>query len=201
MLLLGLVAAAGSLATTVLTTRAPGMNMRRVPLFAWSALVGSLGLLLVLPVVARRAGLHLRRLPLRPRRRSAATWAINDWIGFGFTQPATFVYAVPAFGFAAEVIAVASGRKLPMRGVIFTGIGLVGISAALGAMLQQPAQCLATSASLDSADWLGEVLPYGLFNLLPVLGGFIVISIGALACAAAAARGLSHRWCSACSAP
>ena len=49
-LLLGLVAAAGSLATTILTTRAPGMNMRRVPLFAWSALVGALGLLLVLPV-------------------------------------------------------------------------------------------------------------------------------------------------------
>jgi heme/copper-type cytochrome/quinol oxidase subunit 1 len=50
-LILGLVAAAGSLATTVLTTRAPGMNMRRVPVFSWSALVGALGLLLVLPAV------------------------------------------------------------------------------------------------------------------------------------------------------
>ena len=37
LLLGGLVAAAVSLTTSVLTTRAPGMNMRRVPLFAWSA--------------------------------------------------------------------------------------------------------------------------------------------------------------------
>jgi len=47
----GLVAAAGSIAVSVLTTRAPGMNMRRVPLFSWSALVYALGLLLALPVL------------------------------------------------------------------------------------------------------------------------------------------------------
>ena len=35
----GLTAVAVSLATSVLTTRAPGMNMRRVPLFSWSVLV------------------------------------------------------------------------------------------------------------------------------------------------------------------
>jgi heme/copper-type cytochrome/quinol oxidase subunit 1 len=29
--------------------------------------------------------------------------------------------------------------------------------------------------------WLSDVVPYALFNLLPVLGGFIVISLGALA--------------------
>ena len=36
---IGLTASAGSVATTVLTTRAPGMTMRRVPPFTWSALV------------------------------------------------------------------------------------------------------------------------------------------------------------------
>lgn len=35
----GLVAAAGTVAASVLTTRAPGMNMKRVPLFSWSASV------------------------------------------------------------------------------------------------------------------------------------------------------------------
>ena len=46
-LLFGVVA----LVTTILTTRAPGMNMRRVPFFSWSVLVGSLGLVVVLPTL------------------------------------------------------------------------------------------------------------------------------------------------------
>ena len=51
LMVVGLAAAAVSVATTVLTTRAPGMTMRRVPLFSWSALVASIGLLLLLPVL------------------------------------------------------------------------------------------------------------------------------------------------------
>ncbi|MEL0283337.1 MAG: cbb3-type cytochrome c oxidase subunit I, partial [Ilumatobacter sp.] len=51
LMILGLIAAAVSLATTVLTTRAPGMTMRRVPFMSWSALVQSLGLLVALPVM------------------------------------------------------------------------------------------------------------------------------------------------------
>ena len=51
LVVIGLAAAAGCVAATVLTTRAPGMRMSRVPLFSWSALVASIGLLLTLPVV------------------------------------------------------------------------------------------------------------------------------------------------------
>jgi heme/copper-type cytochrome/quinol oxidase subunit 1 len=179
-LLLGLVVAAGSLATTILTTRAPGMNMRRVPAFSWSALVSSLGLLLVLPAVI--GALIFTYIDYRNGRIGfGGNQAINDWIGFGSTQPATFVYAVPVFGFAAEVIAVASGRRLPMRGVIFTGLGLVGITAALAGVTQQPADLSRNISHMSLGPWLSDVLPYALFNLLPVLGGFIVIALGALA--------------------
>ncbi len=179
-LLLGLVAAAGSLATTILTTRAPGMNMRRVPAFSWSALVSALGLLLVLPAVI--GALIFTYIDYRSGRIGfGGNQAINDWIGFGSTQPATFVYAVPVFGFAAEVIAVASGRRLPMRGVIFTGLGLVGITAALGGVTQQPADLSRNISHMSLGSWLSDVVPYALFNLLPVLGGFIVIALGALA--------------------
>ena len=179
-MLLGLAAAAGSLATTVLTTRAPGMNMRRVPAFSWSALVSALGLLLVVPAVI--GALVFTYIDYRNGRGGfGGNQRINDWIGFGSTQPATFVYAVPVFGFAAEVIAVASGRRLPMRGVIFTGIGLLGITAALGGVLQQPADLSRNISHKPLGSWLSDVLPYALFNLLPVLGGFIVIALGALA--------------------
>jgi heme/copper-type cytochrome/quinol oxidase subunit 1 len=153
--------------------------MRRVPVFSWSVLVGALGLLLVLPAVI--GALIYTYLDYRYSRIGfGGNRAINGWIGFGFSQPVTLVYAVPVFGFAAEVIAVASGRKLPMRGVIFTGIGLVGLSAALGGMVQQPADLSRDVSHLSVGRWLSEVLPYALFNLLPVLGGFIVIALGAV---------------------
>jgi heme/copper-type cytochrome/quinol oxidase subunit 1 len=179
-LLLGLTATAGSVVATILTSRAPGMNMRRVPPFTWSALVGSLGLLLVLPsmigaLIFTYVDYSHGRLAFGGNR------GIDSWIGFGFTQPATFVYAVPVFGFAAEVIALASGRRLPMRGVIFTGIGLVGVTATLGAVLQQPAQIGRNVSHMAFGDWLSNIVPWALFSLLPVLGGFIVISIGGLA--------------------
>ena len=178
--LLGLAAAAASVAATVLTTRAPGMNMRRVPVFSWSALVGALGLLLVLPAVI--GALVYTYIDYRYGRVAfGGNLGVNDWIGFGFTQPATFVYAVPVFGFAAEVIAVAGRRKLPMRGVIFTGIGLAAITAALAGVLQQPAGLRRDISHRALGPWLKDVVPYGFFNLLPVLGGLIVIGLGALA--------------------
>lgn len=179
-LLLGLVASAGSLVTTILTTRAPGMNMRRVPVFAWSTLIGGLGLLLLLPTII--GALIYNYIDYRYGRIGfGGNVAINDWIGFGFTQPATFVYAVPVFGFAAEAIAVASGRKLPVRGTIFTALGLVGITAALAGVLQQPVSLSRDISNFSLGDWLSDVLPFALFNLLPILGGFIVIALGALA--------------------
>jgi cytochrome o ubiquinol oxidase subunit 1 len=179
-LLIGLVAGAGSLATTILTARAPGMNMRRVPVFAWSALIGAVGMLLVLPAVMG-ALIYTYVDYQNGRFAFGGNLSINQWIGFGFTQPATIVYAVVAFGFSVEVIAVASGRKLPKRGVIFTGIGLVGIVAALGAMLQEPALLIGGVRDLGFRHGFAELLSYGFFNLLPVLGGFIVVSLGALA--------------------
>ena len=75
LLVIGLAAPAVSVATTVLTTRAPGMRMSRLPFFAWSALVA------VGRPAARAAGrarhprLPVRRPPDTPGRCSAATSA------------------------------------------------------------------------------------------------------------------------------
>jgi heme/copper-type cytochrome/quinol oxidase subunit 1 len=177
-LVLGLIAAAGALATTVLTTRAPGMNMRRVPPFSWSVLIGALGLLLVLPAVI--GALIYTYVDYRYGRVGfGGNQAILNWIGFGFTQPATFVYTVPVFGFAAEVIAVSSGHRLAARGVMFSGIALIGITAALGGVLQQPVALPPSIVHTSFRAWLSDVIPYALFNLLPVLGAFMVLVLGA----------------------
>ena len=47
---LGATVTAVAVGTTVLTTRAPGMTMRRVPFFSWSALITAIALMLTMPV-------------------------------------------------------------------------------------------------------------------------------------------------------
>jgi heme/copper-type cytochrome/quinol oxidase subunit 1 len=51
LLVVGLAAISLALATTILTTRAPGMRLGRVPFFSWSVLIAAIGLLLLLPVL------------------------------------------------------------------------------------------------------------------------------------------------------
>ena len=181
------------------------MNMRRVPLFTWSALVGARRTA-IRARADRRTDLHLRRLPLRPRRRSAAIKGINEWIGFGFTQPATFVYAVPAAsGSPLEVIAVAQRPPAAdARRRSFTGFGLVGIARARGAVTQQPATIVTWCRQHHVRDCASATsCRTRCFNLLPIARR--LSSSSSRRCAmrrapAAARRGSPRRWCSACSA-
>jgi len=175
----GLVAAAISVAASVLTTRAPGMNMRRVPLFSWSALIGALGLLLMLPVLM--GALVLLAVDHRYARTTfGANYGIGGWIGFAFTQPATFVYVVPAFGLAAESIATASRRRFGLRGIAFTGIGLVG-TALIAGVSQVDAGLRRNILDSSLATAVEEIVPFALFNLLPLLGGLVVLGVSLLA--------------------
>ncbi|NKB42404.1 MAG: hypothetical protein GKR86_15465, partial [Ilumatobacter sp.] len=103
---LGFTAVGISLVTSVLTTRAPGMTMRRVPFFSFSALVFGIGLVLVMPV------LFGAMIYLFVDHRSGAREAfggnegIYTWAGWIFTQPSTFLFAVPALGLFAELLPV-----------------------------------------------------------------------------------------------
>lgn len=178
-LLLGLVAGAVSVATTILTTRAPGMNMRRVPLFSFSVLVSMLGLVLALPVLV--GTLVYNYVDYRYGRAGfGGNQAIFGWVGFGFTQPLTIVYALPVFGFAAETIAVAARRRMPLRGVVFAGFGLLGV-AAFGGVIQASAGIPRNVYDMSFGTALNDILPFLLFNAVPVLGALVVLGVGGLA--------------------
>ena len=180
---IGLAAAALPVAATVLTTRAPGMRMSRVPFFSWSALVAAIGLLLALPVlvgvliylyVDHRYGQGL----------FGGTEGIASWIGFALTQPATYLFALPAAGIAAELAPVTFRTRMPMRGAVYTGLGLIGV-AALSAVTQQATHDVPWAGSQLDLDGFGDkfadLLPYAFFTLLPILGALIVMLVGALA--------------------
>jgi cytochrome o ubiquinol oxidase subunit 1 len=177
MLVIGLAAVAVAVATTVLTTRAPGMRMERVPFFSWSALIASIGLLLVLPVLVGVL-IYLFVDHRHARLVFGGNAGIGSWIAFVMTQPATYLFALPAVGIAAELIPVTFRQRMPMRGVVYGGIALVGV-AALSGVTQQAFQNLPWTGS--AGDNFNDLLTYALFTLLPLLGVVVVMLIGALA--------------------
>ena len=181
LLVIGLAAAALSVATTVLTTRAPGMRMRRVPFFSWSALVASLGLLLVLPVLLgvliylfvdhRYARAAVRR-QRRHRRRGSASPSPSR-------RPTCS--PLPAVGLARRADpghvpqADADARRRVRR------LGLVGVG---GARRRHPAG-RSTPAVVRQRRRPrrlrrqgADLVPYVLFTLLPLLGVVIVLLVG-----------------------
>jgi heme/copper-type cytochrome/quinol oxidase subunit 1 len=176
---IGLTATAGTVATTVLTTRAPGMTMRRVPPFSWSALVFAVGVVLVLPVLLGTLA-YLFLDHRNARTGFGGNEGIFVWAGWIVTQPVTFLFAIPAVGMLAELTPVVFGRRTPVRGVMFGGLALIGM-AALAGVTQQNIQNLPWSGSQLNVDDLGtkvrDLVPFLLFNALPVLGMLVVLLV------------------------
>lgn len=181
MIAMGALGAAASIATSVLTTRAPGMTMRRVPMFAWSALIASLGLVLALPVMIG-AVIYLFIDVRYGIGTFGGSEGIGNWIGWAFGQPLTFLFALPAIGVFAELVPVTFRTRQALRGVVYSGLGLVGV-AALAGVTQQSIFSVLLAPEEDSAgiaEVVNALVPFAIFNLLPILGVVIVLALGAL---------------------
>ena len=172
----GLTASAGSVATSILTTRAPGMTMRRIPPFSWSALVFSLGVILVMPVLLGTLA-YLFLDHRNARTGFGGNEGIYTWAGWIVSQPVTFLFAIPAIGMLAELVPVVFGRRMPLRGVMFTGLGLIGV-AALAGVTQQNIQNLPWSGDANDIETkVRDLVPFMLFNALPIVGVLLVLLV------------------------
>jgi cytochrome c oxidase subunit 1/cytochrome c oxidase subunit I+III len=125
---IGSVATSINLIVTVLTRRAPGLTLRRLPLFSWMIFINSFLVIFALPVL--NAGLVMllidRRLETHfflPPEGSAVMWQHIFW---AFGHPEVYIVALPAFGILSEVIPVFS-RK-PIFGYEFVAGSTVGIA-------------------------------------------------------------------------
>jgi len=125
----GSVATALNFIATILTLRAPGMSLGRVPLFVWMTLVTSVLVVLALPVLNAALVLLLvdRRLEahvfLASGGGNTLLWQHFFWT---FGHPEVYILALPAFGMISEIIPVFS-RK-PIFGYGFVAASTVAIA-------------------------------------------------------------------------
>jgi len=125
----GSVATAINFIATILTLRAPGMTMGRVPLFVWMTFVTSILVILALPVLNASIVLLLvdRQLDahvfLANGGGSSVLWQHFFWT---FGHPEVYILALPAFGMISEIIPVFS-RK-PIFGYEFVAASTVAIA-------------------------------------------------------------------------
>jgi heme/copper-type cytochrome/quinol oxidase subunit 1 len=188
LMVIGLLASAGTVAASVLTTRAPGMTMRRVPLFAWSALIASIGMLLALPVLFGTLIYTFIDHRIGIQENFGGAEGLGDWIGWIYTVPAVVVFALPAIGVAAELMPVTFKHRQPMRGVIFAGIALVGVTA-LSAVTQQTVHAVSFDSDQTFGEFVDDALPFLIFAGLPLLGMLIVLGLGGLTAKSGLANG------------
>lgn len=174
--IIGVLAPAISVVTTVIGARASGLAMSEVPVFSWSAFVAAAGLVLTLPihlgsVIFTTVDHHYARLAFD------GNYGIDKWIGGIFGQPQTFIYVIPVLGVLVEITSASGSMRHVIRTGGFVAIGIMS-TALLGAVTrtQYPFEW-----SGSSGDKLTSAIPYALFTVLPILGVLIALGVSLLA--------------------
>jgi cytochrome c oxidase subunit I len=143
----GTILGAVNFITTIITMRAPGLTMFRMPIFTWNTLVTSLLVLIAFPILAgallmlasdRLLGSHI----YDPSSGGPILWQHLFWF---FGHPEVYIIALPFFGIITEILPVFSRKP------IFGYVGLVAATIAI--------------AALSSAVWAHHMFATGAVNL------------------------------------
>ncbi|WP_182174140.1 aa3-type cytochrome oxidase subunit I [Flaviflexus equikiangi] len=116
---------------TIITMRAPGMTMFRMPLFTWNVLITSLLVLMAFPVLAAALfGLAFDRVLggqiYNPEAGGAMLWQHLFWF---FGHPEVYVIALPFFGIVSEIIPVFSRKPIfGYKGLVYATIAIAALS-------------------------------------------------------------------------
>ena len=125
----GTLTAGLNLIATIICLRAPGMSIRRVPLFVWMTLITAFLIVVVMPIlnaglvmllIDRLLNAHFFRADTGG---SAVLWQHVFW---AFGHPEVYIMILPAFGIISEVIPVFSGK--PIYGYEFVAASTLAIA-------------------------------------------------------------------------
>lgn len=168
LVIVSLLAASICIATTVVSLRTAGMNLLRVPLFAWSMLVATSVWLLTLPIALGNLALIYFDLRGGPGEYGVVEGSsdIYTQLGWLVEQPQVYAFAIPVLGVLGQIAPVVAKRRHAQHTVAVILIGLFGLLSVGG--WSQPA------FQGDNYDEKFIFIVFGLFAVLPVLG-----SIGA----------------------
>jgi cytochrome c oxidase subunit 1 len=133
---LGTILGSVNFITTILTMRAPGMVMFRLPIFSWTILLTSVLVLMAFPVLA--ASLIVLQVDrtfnsqvFEAANGGAILWQHLFWF---FGHPEVYIIALPFFGIISEVIPVFSRKPVfGYKGLVFATLAIAGLSVAVWA--------------------------------------------------------------------
>ncbi|MFI6763130.1 cytochrome c oxidase subunit I [Micromonospora sp. NPDC050417] len=128
---LGTILGAVNMITTIITLRAPGMTMFRMPIFTWNILLTAVLVILVFPLLAaallalyadRRVDAHV----YDPATGGPLLWQHLFWF---FGHPEVYIVALPFFGIITEIIPVFSRKPIfGYKGIVFATIAITVLS-------------------------------------------------------------------------
>jgi cytochrome c oxidase subunit I len=127
---LGTILSAVNFITTIITMRAPGMTMFRMPIFTWNTLVTSFMVLVAFPILAaallileadRSLGAHV----FDAANGGPILWQHLFWF---FGHPEVYIIALPFFGIITEILPVFSRKP------VFGYLGLVAATLAIASL-------------------------------------------------------------------
>jgi len=127
----GTILGAVNFITTIITMRAPGMTMFRMPIFTWNILVTSILVLMAFPVLAAALfGLGADRVfdahIYDPANGGVILWQHLFWF---FGHPEVYIIALPFFGIVSEVFPVFSRKPIfGYKTLIYATIAIAALS-------------------------------------------------------------------------
>ncbi|HYU85876.1 MAG TPA: cytochrome c oxidase subunit I, partial [Kribbellaceae bacterium] len=133
---LGTILGAVNFVTTIITMRAPGMTMFRMPIFTWNILVTSILVLIAFPILAgallmleadRALGAHV----FDAANGGPMLWQHLFWF---FGHPEVYIIALPFFGIITEILPVFSRKPIfGYVGLVAATLGIAVLSVAVWA--------------------------------------------------------------------
>src|SRR3954447_6641804 len=128
---LGTILGAVNMLTTVITLRAPGMTMFRMPIFVWNILITSILVLIAFPILTaalfglladRQIGAHV----FHPANGGVILWQPLFWF---FSHPEVYIVPQPFLGIVSEIFKVFSRKPLfGYRGLVYATLGIGALS-------------------------------------------------------------------------
>ena len=132
----GTILAAVNMITTIVTMRAPGMLMFRMPIFTWNILITSLLVLLAFPILAAAllavmADRQLGAQVFNADTGGAILWQHLFWF---FGHPEVYIVALPFFGIVSEIFPVFSRKPIfGYKTLVFATLAIAALSMAVWA--------------------------------------------------------------------